>query len=109
MASRIWRRCAGLGLVIVRQEPFHRGAAVAGAVEDLQQHRVGHLEARRQGFGRGRDQTVESPLVPIYKSLRRLGFDDLAPLGRVVAGAGYGTFVLADVLGRLGDDVPAVS
>ena len=54
MAWRIWRRCAGLRVVIVRQEPFHRGTAVAGAVEDLQQHRVSHLEAGDQGFGLGR-------------------------------------------------------
>ena len=41
-------------VVVVGQQALHGGAAVTGAVEDLEQHGVGHLEAGGQMVPAGR-------------------------------------------------------
>ena len=93
----------GPRFVVVGQELLHPCTPVAGPVEDLEQHRVGHLEGGSQWLGLGSHQAVESAFVPVDKTFGGLSFYDLAPFRSIVPGASKCLVVLADVLGRLDD------
>ena len=91
-------------LVVVGEQVAEGGAAVAGPVEDAEQHGVGHLEARAERLGWGGDQPIEGVLAPGHETLRGLGPNQLAALLRVVSDLGQGSLVLDDMFGGLDDD-----
>ncbi len=85
--------CAALGGAAPRgcrsSRCAHRGDGVAraGAI-DVEQHRVGDLEAGAQRLGLGGDEPVERGPAPGHEALRRLLAHHLAALLRVVARLG---------------------
>ena len=79
----------GPRLVVVGEQPLHRAAPVAVAVEHVQEHRVRHGEARRERLGLGAPPGARRSASPHdTKPVRRLASHDLAALLRVVAGLG---------------------
>ena len=105
---------AGPGLVVVDQQPLHGRAAVAGPVQDVEHHGVGHPEARLQGLGRSGGQADQGVAVVVgVTPLGRLLADRLAALA-APAGRGYGRrldlgpLVLDDVLGGLHPHAPGL-
>ena len=94
----------GARLVVVQQQAPHRHERVAGAGDDVEQHRVGDDELRTQRLGVGRDQPVEGLLAPGDEALGRCLALHLAPLLRVVPGLGQRLEVVDLVVGRLDDD-----
>ncbi len=94
----------GARLVVVQEQAPHRHERVAGAGDDVEQHRVRDDELGPQRLGVGRDQPVEGLLAPGDEALGRRLALHLAPLLRVVAGLGQRLEVVDLVVGRLDDD-----
>ena len=90
-------------LVVVSEEALHRGTPVAGPVEHVEEHGVGHPEAGGERLGLRGKEPIEGPLVPVDEASRRLGLYYLALFGRVGASASQRPLVLRHVLGRLHD------
>jgi hypothetical protein len=99
----------GTRLVVVEQEPAGVGEDVPAPLHEVEQHRVRDLERGRERLGVGGDEPLEGRLAPRDEALGRLLALDPLELLRVVTGLGDAPRVLDVVLGRLHDDVPAVS
>ncbi len=95
-------------VVVLGQQPAHRGDRVAGPGDDVEQRGVGDGELRGERLRFRADEPVVRRFAPRHEALGRLLAHDLSALARVVAGLGERLLVLDDVLGRLHDDPAGV-
>ena len=94
----------GPGFVVVGHELRERRAAVARAVEHVEQGGVVDPELGDERFGRGGHELVEDGLVPCDETLRRLGPDELARPAGIPRHLLRRLLVVDHVLWRLHDD-----
>ncbi len=91
--------------MVFAQQPVRGLERVVLAFEQVQDHRVRHLEGGAQGFRGGVHDLLERLLTPADKALRRLLLRDLAQLGGTLAvllhRLGHRPGVLDRVLGGL--------
>ena len=103
------RECglAHRGLVVVPHQSRECGDRVAGAGDDIEDHRVVDPHPGLEGLGLGGDELVEGRLGPHDLPGGRLDLLDPLDLHRVVTGFGQAAGVLDQVLGGLHDHFTA--
>ncbi|HRE01299.1 MAG TPA: hypothetical protein PLV68_08355, partial [Ilumatobacteraceae bacterium] len=95
---------ASARFVVVEQQTSGGLPRVGGAIEQVQQHRRGHGEARFQALRWRLLQTRERGVVVVNVALRWRRLGGLALLLGVAAGLGQLVLILGLVVGGEGDD-----